>query len=57
MTEINAKRTDHVRMITNYTYYDNQQIFRSFSKGAITTDSEEIKFLEAQHAPIERIEA
>jgi hypothetical protein len=57
MTElVNAKRYA-LRLLERHVFYDinGSQLWREWPAGAIVTDSDTIKLLEARGAPIEKI--
>jgi hypothetical protein len=58
MTELNTKQS-RLRLTARFVFYDpdrGSHLFREWPEGAIVTDSEDIKLLEARGAPVERIE-
>ena len=58
MTELNTKRS-RLRLTGHYVFYDPEHgsyLFREWPEGAIVTDPDEIKLLEARGAPVEEIE-
>ena len=48
----------HLRLTARFAFYDERgsHLWREWPAGAIITDRDEIKLLEAQGAPVERID-
>lgn len=54
---IDTKQRYHLRLIERHVFYDidGSHLWREWPQGAIVTDPDEIKLLEARGAPVERI--
>ena len=60
MTGLVNTRQHRLRLTGRFVFYDPEHgshLFRDWPEGAIVTDSDEIKLLEAHGAPVERIDA
>ena len=57
MEALKTKR--HLRLTDNFVFYDPDHgfhLFRSWRRGTVVTDPDEINFLEARGAPVDRVE-
>lgn len=45
----------HLRLLANYSFYDDDGSYKAWTEQAVVTDPDEIKVLVKRKAPVERI--